>query len=224
MTMTETRPVVPDERITAGEWSVRADMVADMVAAIRGMATVAGNPARGHDAIAFTVGDDGSCHMAVTDSYRAIRVTFPAGTILRGSWVAGSVALPADDLTAAVKNGKPGKDDALLIRFAGTLPATVTYRVGGSASSRDVFTRDVPAHLTPGGVDRLIPEPVFDGGRFDVGRFGGIVKALGIMAGASRKVEPVFDVVAMSDRKPCHLTAATVGGCPIDAIIMPARK
>lgn len=224
MTMTETRPVVPAERITAGEWSVRPNMVADMVAAIRGMATVAGNPARGYDAIAFTVSDDGSCHMAVTDSYRAIRVTFPAGSILRGSVVSGSVALPADDLAAAVKVGKPGKDDALLIRFDGTLPATITYRVGGSASSRDVFTRDVPAHVTPGGFDRLIPEPAFEGGRFDIGRFAGISKALGVICGASRKHEPTFDVVAMSERKAAHLTATTVGGCPVDVIIMPVRK
>lgn len=224
MTMTETRPVVPAEPITGGEWSVRADMVADMVAVIRGMATVAGDPARNYDVIAFTVANDGSCHMAVTDSYRAIRVAFPAGTVLRGTWVAGSFALPADDLAAIVKAGKPGKDDTLTFRFYGSLPVSVIHRANGSTNSRNVPVRDVAQHLTPGGIDRLIPEPVFDGGRFDIGRFGGIVKALGIMAGASRKVEPVFDVVAMSDRKPCHLTAATVGGCPIDAIIMPARK
>ena len=174
--------------------------------------------------IAFTVGEDGSCHMAVTDSYRAIRVAFPAGTMLRGTWVAGSVALPADDLAAIVKNGKPGKDDALLFHFNGTLPALVTYRVGGSASSRDVFTRDVPTHLTPGGIDRLIPEPMFECGRFDIGRFSGIVKALGIMCGASRKTEPTFDVLAMSERKPAHIVATTPGGVSIDAIIMPVRK
>lgn len=224
MTMTETRPVIPGGDIAGGEWSVSADMIPDMVNAIRGMAIVAGDPARGYDVIAFTVGDDGSCHMAVTDSYRAIRVAFPAGTVRRGTCLAGSFALAADDLAAIVKGGKPGKNDTLTFRFYGSLPVSVIYRANGSTNSRNVPVRDVKPHLTPGGIDRLIPEPVFEGGRFDIGRFGGIVKALGIMCGASRKTEPVFDVLAMSERKPAHIVATTPGGVSIDAIIMPVRK
>lgn len=228
MTMTENRPVTATDRIMSGTWHVAAKHVPDMVAAIRGLAVIAdakGNVVRGHDVIGFAVDPDGACQIATTDSYRLGTVSFPAGTMTGEDSYWGSVAMYVADLMAALKVAKPREHDTLSFTFAGTMPATVRYVSNGAETTTTVATRDLADHLTPGGIDRLFPARGFDGSpRFDVARFAGVTKAIGIACGASAKNEPTFDVVAMSERKPCHVRAFTVGGCPVNVLIMPVRQ